>query len=484
MLQTTWTVGLRFNAGLAIVVLCLRAAMVSADPIEPFDVTEHPVDAANTTATPIKPTADESDLSSNLWANDPRLKGEKFDAARKALAENRVAESLRILSEAGDADSTLPPPEVMLAYLYLAAGRWNEGIKALDAASIVHRSYPEVYYAAGQIALGQGRNLEAWVLFDRAMRMKPPEIWPAQSKAGFALLCLAGLAHVAERRGDWKSAEAIFADWAKADSQDARVFDRWGTALFMLAKPEQAYEKFRRSHQLDEQMNPAELSIAALWATQSDSTRAEEWYKKAIAAYPNDYRTYREYGGGLLLAAKYAEASTQLERAAEMAKESSEGENLELLLLRGYAARALKNYPEAEARFTEVLKLSPGYFEALRQLPLVLVEQNEEKREEALQFANLLVGHYPRTPAARATLGWVQYKLGQKREGEESLKAASIDPNIETLYFLGQVLMDAGKTAEAKEVVAALQPQLERPTLAPVRNDARRWLERISLLLN
>lgn len=410
---------------------------------------------------------------------------EDLQSARENLLAGQVDQSLEHLKSAADTDPSLPPEVLMMAYIYLANNKWLEGKVALEQAAIHHRDHPEVYQACGQVALAEGRLADAWVHLLHARQLAMPSSWNEEKQRGFQAKCYAGLARVSERRNDWRTAAEMFRRWGSVAPLDANLFGRWGKALLFSGDKNAALEVLGRAHKLDPSMNPPELAIAALYTEIGNYEAAAAAYERAAENHPDDSRVYFEYAGSALLAGRDDEARRHLNKAIEIGSHY-EKLQVDLPLLHGMISRSQGKFEDAERRFTHVLKQSPGHPVALAQLPLVLVEQEDDSsRQRALQMAMINAQKNPGSPQARASLGWVQYRMGQRAEAEETLNqaVALAGNNVdgETLYFLVQVMLANGKAQQAEPYVRMLQEAVRSPRLFILRDDARKWLDSVAL---
>lgn len=461
------------------------------DPVVPAEVRPlktqpQPVDSLRREPTQprlIRATPREIPVDGNKWGRDPRLQGAVIQQARRALNGGNLEACRQLLEQAAEHDPALPPPGVLLAFLHLADGRLSDAWGALDKAASSDKSHPELYLTCGQLALLNGRRLDAAVHFEKALLLDKPSAWTDTHKRGFNLTCLAGLATISEQREDWASSVMALGKWAAADPTNAQVHERLGKALFLSGAKDEALDSFRASHEHDPSTNLPELSLAAMHVKMGAIAEAEQWYRKAKEEYPRDARPWFEYGAALLVADRVEESKAHIDKAVEIGAQL-DSLGVDVPLMRGLLARRMNDYEAAEAHFTEVLKNSPGHVEALRQLPLVLIEQADDaKRQRAMRIARLLARRYPDQPQVASTLGWVYFRLDKREDAINTLlPALQNTPNAETLYFAAQVFLEEGNTREARQALKSLEAVIDQPGLFLLREEARQWLETTSLL--
>jgi len=388
-----------------------------------------------------------------------------------------------LLQIAVEEDDTLAPPPLLLVYLLLASNRWQEAFVAFERAAAQYKDLPEIYQLGGFLALEQQQNTSAWVYLEKALSLPPPQDWPRSQVLGFQVSCYAGLAEVAERRRDFKTAIDIFTKWAELTPDDANMLERWGAALYETGQEKAALAKFVAAQKHDATKNLPELSLASLHLSHGKLEGATKLYEQLLQQQPDDARVQFEYGGALLMMGQTPRAKELIDKAAN-SPEYAKDHAVELDLFAGLIARAQKDYPTAEKHFARVLKLSPGHAQALQQLPLVLVEQDEAKRKQAFDLAALQGRRNPNSPQAVSTLGVIQYRLGQLEDAEQNLRrAVLLSPDGESLYYLARVLVDRNQSADAKPTVEALQAAIKQPGFFLLRDEAKNWAANVALLL-
>src|SRR5690606_2143444 len=155
----------------------------------------------------------------------------------------------------------------------------------------------------------------------------------------------------------------------------------------MLDNEAEALKRFSDAHAADANVNPPEVSMAAMTTSAGRFEDAAKWYEKAEKNYPNDGSVRFEHGVGLLLAGRFAEAQAAFAKANEL-NTRLERYGASVPLMQGYGALGINDFAAAEQLFTKALEMSPGDFSALRYLSLAQIEQkDQEKRDHALELA-------------------------------------------------------------------------------------------------
>lgn len=405
-------------------------------------------------------------------ARDAFRKG-KLDECRERLEKARQ----KLSEQSGRGE--LPPVDLMLARLYFSNGKADIAKGMLEKIAVDHEGHPEVYLLFGNLALAEGRWTDAALHFEKSLNVGRPAGWSEDQAKALWRESYTGQAAVAERRKDWFRAQVALAQCVKVEPDNADLRDRYGAALFMLGREKEGFEQFQTAARLDEAMNPAEVSMAVMFARKDDFYNAKKAFEAALKRYPSDGRVHYEMASVLLLNDKATEAKQHADKAAEMGIDTPE-----FAMQRGYIARQLRDFSAAEKHFSQVLLDSPSDFEAINQLALVLIEQDDEtKQQRALSLADLNARRAPQSSHALSTLGWVYYKLGRKDEALRTLSmAVSRAPvRTESLYYLTRVLWESGKHEDARKLAEQMKPAIDRPGLFVLRPEVKQWFKSASL---
>ncbi len=386
----------------------------------------------------------------------------------------RYDECLQQLEAASGKHPGLLPPRLILAKLFLASRQIAQGRIALEQAIAKHPDRPEIYLQFAALALADGHLTDAALQFEKALSLVPAEAGTTPQRQ-FLSECHAGLATVAERRGQWSAAQKQVGLWLKADPQSGPAHERLARAMIAQDRPKEAYQALQRAAELATSPRPPELAMAILLTQFGKADQAEPWIVRLAEQSPEDALSR------LAIATWYLEQG-QLEKAKQHADTTARlaPKAKDLALLRGTIARHLREYEQAETYFQEQYTAFPADFRASNGLALVLIEQAEPgKRLRALQLAEINARQYPRMSEALATLGWLYYKFDRLDEAEKALKAATAggQSSSDTAYYLASVLARRGLH---KQVATLLQSAVATPGTFVFRDEARRWLTELT----
>ena len=240
---------------------------------------------------------------------------------------------------------------------------------------------------------------------------------------------------------------------------------------------DKAYEQFHITYRLDPQRNPPEIAMGVIHVTAGNFRKANHWFTRALAAYPEDARAHFGWSLALLHQDRGEEARRHARRAASLGMDTPR-----LAMHLGLIARQLEDYPAAEQHFARVLARAPDDLEAACHWAIALAEQDDPARHtQALERAQTLAQNNQDSVIAMTTLGWVFHRLGENDKAELALRSALQLPHVraETLYYLGQVVTDQGDLDEARRLAIRLDQQLAGPGLFVLRPQARNWIAKL-----
>ena len=125
---------------------------------------------------------------------------------------------------------------------------------------------------------------------------------------------------------------------------------------------------------------------------------------------------------------------------------------------------------EAVADLRALLAKSPDDPDALNALGYTLADRTD-KYDEALRFITRALEQKPDESAIIDSMGWVQYRLGNKDKALEHLRRAwAMQPDAEVGAHLGEVLWVTGEEEAARRIwKAAAEREADNKVLAETR---------------
>ncbi len=187
---------------------------------------------------------------------------------------------------------------------------------------------------------------------------------------------------------------------------------------------------------------------ASLLAKQGKMTEARALIRRVPEQTPADARAKFVAEAGLLREAKqWAEAEKVLGQANKAFPNDTD-----LLYEQAMTAEKLNHLDEMEKLLRRVIELKPTHHHAYNALGYSLAER-KLRLPEARRLIQKALELSPGEPFITDSLGWVEYRLGNREEAIRILRTAyQARPDPEIAAHLGEVLWVAGQTEEARKV--------------------------------
>lgn len=367
-----------------------------------------------------------------------------IEDAQKFIREKdlkKARESLQLLA----ANPNISHPEVLLAELLSEAGFEADGRAILEELSGKEPNRVDLYLAFCERAVRQQRWFDGWNMANLGLAAKMPEQWSPALKQQVTerLQLLKGVC--CEGRKDWQSAKEVYAAMAQNERTGVERLAGLGRSSFHLGDKEAALGFFENIKKLNPKSEPPYLLMAQLNDLVGNEADAETAYQQAIKwAEGSDKITVRLAFARWLIVHNRPEATSEL--LGEPISGSTENET-ERQFLQALIARMEGRYSDAQAVLSALHRQDPTKFVIGNQLALVLCESPDESlRARALQIAEGNVRNSSQSSEAWATLGWIQFKLGDRATAERSFaNAAQLGPlSRDTIYYILQLKRAVG----------------------------------------
>jgi tetratricopeptide (TPR) repeat protein len=309
----------------------------------------------------------------------------------------------------------------------------------------------DALYSTGVVEKGLGNNAEAEKVLRQAVAINPNS-FDARYNLGFAL---AHLGRPAEAKPQLEAAIKLSPDSDKARFQLASVL----RALGLKDEATQELNVFQQKKQ--EGMKQTSAVVKASEGNQDlqsgDPQKAAALYREAIAADPNNGRTYYNLALALDRIPDYGGEREALEKAVQLDPQLALPHNqLGLVDLQANQGE------DAEKQFKEAIALDPQYAEAQNNLGVLYGQLG--KSAEAEQLFRQATENNPQYGQAFANLGLILASESRYADAGQALASAvQLDPgNTGTLSAYGMVLVRLNRASEALTLfrkVAALDPK-------------------------
>lgn len=337
-----------------------------------------------------------------------------------ALRENE--EALRLKPDSGDA-------YYFRGVLLMSKGRWEEAASALTKATELSPDNTAVHIALGQVYKQLGRADEAAAEHQKAMSLAEEGL---------------------REKADDPQAIAARADvlWSQGKLKEA------------VAEYQRAIEVGVHGHAPLQPDHLAWLyrSLGRAYLDLERWTEAMEIYNQAIALSPGLYSDYTSLGLAYQHLGQLDQAMAAYQQALALQPCDANTHNLlgELYQKLGKAEEALQEY-QAAAQY------APDDFTAWHALGQILEKRGEMDEakaayEKAVALAESYLQQNPRDAAVTSMVGLMYLLLGKTPQAIPMLeKAATLQPNADNHYALGNAYYEAGQFDEAlAEYQAAL----------------------------
>ena len=375
-------------------------------------------------------TAPETALPAWVMAAQLRLAaGDKpgaLDAVRRGHASNRQAEgpalmALELMDPALPAaealvlqyfsEATVARPEVRLAYgrSLINAQRYPDALAQLLIVTREQPDFVQGWLVLGSLQLQENQAVPAEASLKRYVDLATNKAPAAEHERGLAQAFLA-LAEIAEKRKAFAQAEA----WLNRIKNPDVLMQAQSRRATLLARQGQLQAGIALIREIPERKN--------------DDARSKIFAEIALL---------REFK-------QHKMAYERLGQAVAMAPQ-----DIELIYEQAMSAEKIDLLPDMERLLLRVTEIKPDYHAAYNALGYSLADRNvrlpEAKKliQKALEFA-------PTDPFIRDSLGWVEFRLGNRDEAARILgEAFKAKPDPEIAAHLGEVLWSLGQHERA-----------------------------------
>jgi Tfp pilus assembly protein PilF len=375
----------------------------------------------------------------------------ELEAAAAKVREGKTVDALNIIKEKAAKHPEWPSPRLILVRLMFNANQGAGGRQALEQAAVETPDDPEVYLNLGGVSLGDGRVSDAQLNFDRVLALLNTGKSNAEKTNRLRREALAGLASVAEARGDWKTTQEQLNAWLELDPKNGRVRQRLGQALFRLGKPDDAFTALTQAVKDDPSLEAPGITLALLESQKGNVKKAEEWFAYTHRLEPKNARARLSHGAWLVDQGRPADARLEVEEALKLDHSLQEAKKIQALV-----AWHSRDLAEAEKILEPLHRDAPADSFVANLLALALIEQdNKAKQARGAQLAEVNALQFPRSPEVVATLGWALYRVGKLDEAQQKLQTAVTGgrTTADIAYYLARIMADRGQTEIARQVL-------------------------------
>lgn len=307
-----------------------------------------------------------------------------------------------------------PLPELRMGYAraLLDTQRYPEALEQLQVVTTERPDFPEAWLVQGTLLVQDNQLAKGETALKRYVELAQQQRSGEERSRGLAQAYLS-LSQIAEKRKDYAMAGA----W----------LDKIENSQDLLAAQSRRASLMARQGKLED----ARKLIRALPERNAGDARAK------LMAEVSLLRDFKQYKPAYQL----------LDAAAK----KNPGDP-DLLYDQAMMAEKLNDLPDMERLLRQLIAAKPDYHHAYNALGYSLAERNvrlpeaKELIQKALEFA-------PNDPFISDSLGWVEFRMGNKAEAQRILETAyKARPDAEIAAHLGEVLWSMGERERAQAV--------------------------------
>jgi len=353
------------------------------------------------------------DAAKRSQAADARAEGPAVVALELMDPKLPEAEALvkKYLDDRESTSKALPEIRIAYARALLDAQRYAEATAQLQIVTRDKPEYPEGWLVLGSLQLQDNQPAAAQASLERYIALAQQTPQPERS-AGLAQAYLS-LSQLAEKRKDYAAAES----WLNKIDNSTDLAQAQTRRASILARQGKLEEGRRLIRQLPE--------------------RSPEEARLKLNAEINLLREFRQY----------RQAHEMLAQAIVKTPDDTD-----LLYEQSMLAEKLGSLDEMERLLRQVIQHKPDHHHAYNALGYSLADRNI-RLPEARELIRKAVEFAPADPFIRDSLGWVEFRMGNKLEAAQIFEAAyKARPDAEIAAHFGEVLWSLGQRERAMAI--------------------------------
>jgi predicted Zn-dependent protease len=381
----------------------------------------------------LAPYLDDPATASAAWTSVGRMRlaagdaNGALDAAQRGQAANSGAEgptllAVELMDPKRPAAEALvrhymagkPLPELRMAYAreLLEEQRYAEATQQLQFVTKEKPDYPEAWLVQGTLQVQNNEDSAAEASLKRYIELAHAQAKPDERRRGLAQAYLS-LSRIAERRKDYAQAQA----W----------LDKIENSQDLIAAQQRRASILARQGKLDE----ARKLLQSLPERNPGDARNKVLAEVQLLRDNNQYRAAYE-----LLGREAAKAPA----------------DTDLLYEQAMLADKMGNPADMERLLRQVIAAKPDDQQAYNALGYSLADRNV-RLPEAKQLIQKALALSPEDPFITDSLGWVEFRLGNKADALRILEGAyKARPDADIAAHLGEVLWSLGQRDRAQTV--------------------------------
>jgi tetratricopeptide (TPR) repeat protein len=379
-------------------------------------------------------------------------------------------EALRVMQQVAARHPRSAFAQYYQAMLAAAAGDYTQALASLDRALVLNPKLALAHLLRTRLLMDQGNRTAALAGLAKAVAVLPRD---RNLRMNYARLLVDA--------GQLDKARREFATLLNQNPRDADSIYALGVLATETRQFDLAESYFLELIKRNLRLADAYFELGRIEEQRGDYAKANEWYgrvsgeeryltaqlRKGVmlakagetAAFAQHFETLRrdQPQNSINLYLAEAEALREADRHQEAFDALDRGLALhpndkELLYARALAAEKLDRLDVLERDLRAILAADPKNGQALNALGYTLADRTD-RYQEALGYIEQALALLPDDAAVLDSMGWVQYRLGDRAKALEYLRRAYLaNPDAEIAAHLVEVLWVSGQREEAKKV--------------------------------
>ncbi len=371
------------------------------------------------------------------------------------LTQGKYDQAIAEFRQAVESAEDLSIARLNIARAYYKKKDYRSATTAIDEHLRRQPRSKEAENLLGNIAMEEGRTLEAETHFKRALEYEP-NFTDARNSLGILY----------DRQGRQEDAVHEFRKVIEVDKDYAEAYNNIGVIYKKQGRAAQAIAEFKKAIAADADFSGSYSNLALVLEDLRDFRGAEEQFRLALQREPQNAAVRTNYGALLYLQGRLEDALLELDKAVAADPTYASAQN-NLGAVFGKMGRV----EDEIAAYRKAAALDPAYADVHHNLGLALLKQgNYTEGESEMRRALQIDRGYA---AAYINLGRSLLERGKTQEAgsllDEGSRAAPRDPEVAAL--LGEALLRAGQKEKA---LAAFERSL---VIKPDQTEVRRRIE-------
>lgn len=365
------------------------------------------------------------------------LPAAQFIYARMAIFYKQFDKASAIVDELLKQDKGNEGYLVLKADILQRMGHSDEAMALIAKAARSESASNELRFTYGKLLGENGKTKQALQVFE-ALYDENPE----NKDVLYAL----GLLALEEKDGH--KAKNYFVQLLKLGDPTHQAEYFIGMAEESLGNIDAALVWFASVPMQSHRFDMAQTRYINLLADRGELDKAREHLQQLRKDHPKQAIQYYMFEAGFLRDRGHDQAAFDLFTKAL----TEYPENNELLYGRAMVSESLNRLDVLETDLRNILKREPENAQALNALGYTLADRTN-RHQEALALIQKALEIKPEDPFYLDSLGWVYYRLGDLDKAELYLQQAlQLQPDVEFIAHLGEVLWEQGKHDEALDI--------------------------------